>query len=50
MKKPEIEIADLIKECQARTGKLVTIGTAESATGGRIAARDGMRFDLAQLK
>lgn len=39
MAKPEIEIADLIKECQARTGKLVTIGTAESATGGRIADR-----------
>ena len=39
MAKPEIDIADLIKEYQARTRKLVTIGTAESATGGRIADR-----------
>lgn len=39
MAKPEIEIVELIKECQARTGKLLTIGTAESATGGRIADR-----------
>ena len=37
MEKPEIEIARLIREYQARTGKLLTIGTAESATGGRIA-------------
>jgi len=33
----EIEIAELIWKYQARTGKLLTIGTAESATGGRIA-------------
>ena len=39
MKKLEIEIGELIRECQARTGKLLTIGTAESATGGRIADR-----------
>ena len=33
----EAEIAHLIKEYQAKTGKLLTIGAAESATGGRIA-------------
>jgi len=37
MAKPEMEIAELIKEYQAKTGKLLTIATAESATGGRIA-------------
>jgi nicotinamide-nucleotide amidase len=35
----ETEIARLIRECQAKTGKLLTIGTVESATGGRIADR-----------
>jgi len=30
------EIAQLLKEHQAKTGKLLTIGTVESATGGRI--------------
>jgi PncC family amidohydrolase len=35
----EVEIARLIREYQARTGKLLTIGTVESATGGRIADR-----------
>jgi len=35
----EIDIAKRIRECQARTGKLLTIGTVESATGGRIADR-----------
>jgi len=35
----EAEIARLIKEYQAKTGKLLTIGTVESATGGRIADR-----------
>jgi PncC family amidohydrolase len=30
------EIARLLKEYQAKTGKLLTIGTVESATGGRI--------------
>jgi len=30
------EIAQLLKEYQAKTGKLLTIGTVESATGGRI--------------
>ena len=30
------EIAHLLKEYQAKTGKLLTIGTVESATGGRI--------------
>ncbi len=35
----EAEIARLIKEYQANTGKLLTIGTVESATGGRIADR-----------
>jgi len=35
----EIEIARLTKEYQAKTGKLLTIGTVESATGGRIADR-----------
>ena len=33
----EIEIARLIREYQTKTGKLLTIGTVESATGGRIA-------------
>lgn len=37
MRKLEIEIAELIWKYQAQTGKLLTIGTAESATGGRIA-------------
>jgi PncC family amidohydrolase len=37
MGKPEIEIAELIREYQASSGRLLTIGTAESATGGRIA-------------
>jgi PncC family amidohydrolase len=35
----EIEIARLIREYQAKTGKSLTIGTIESATGGRIADR-----------
>jgi len=35
----EAEIARLIREYQAQTGKLLTIGTVESATGGRIADR-----------
>ena len=35
----EAEIARLIREYQAETGKLLTIGTVESATGGRIADR-----------
>jgi PncC family amidohydrolase len=35
----EAEIARLIMEYQAETGKLLTIGTVESATGGRIADR-----------
>jgi PncC family amidohydrolase len=35
----EAEIARLIGEYQAETGKLLTIGTVESATGGRIADR-----------
>jgi len=35
----ETEIASLIRKYQARTGKLLTISTAESATGGRIADR-----------
>jgi len=39
MAKPEIEIAELIREYQAKTGKLLTIGTTESATGGRMADR-----------
>ncbi len=39
MKKLEIEIAELLREYQARIGKLLTIGTIESATGGRIADR-----------
>ena len=39
MAEPEAEIARLIREYQAETGKLVTVGTVESATGGRIADR-----------
>jgi PncC family amidohydrolase len=35
----EVEIARLIWEYQAKTGKSLTIGTIESATGGRIADR-----------
>ena len=35
----EAEIARLIRECQAKTGKSLTIGAVESATGGRIADR-----------
>jgi len=35
----EAEIARLIKEYQAKTGKSLTVGAVESATGGRIADR-----------
>jgi nicotinamide-nucleotide amidase len=35
----ETEIARLIREYHAKTGKLLTIGAVESATGGRIADR-----------
>jgi len=35
----EAEIGRLIREYQAKTGKWLTIGTVESATGGRIADR-----------
>jgi nicotinamide-nucleotide amidase len=35
----EVEIARLIRKYQAETGRLLTIGTVESATGGRIADR-----------
>jgi nicotinamide-nucleotide amidase len=35
----EIQIAELIINCQKIKGKLLTIGTAESATGGKIAAK-----------
>jgi PncC family amidohydrolase len=35
----EAEIARLIREYQGKTGKSLTIGTVESATGGRIADR-----------
>ena len=35
----EAEIARLIREYQAQTGKCLTIGIVESATGGRIADR-----------
>jgi len=35
----EAEVARLIREYQAKTGKLLTIGTVESATSGRIADR-----------
>jgi len=35
----EADIATLIREYQAKTGKLLTIGAVESATGGRIADR-----------
>ena len=36
MPKLEREIGKLLRQYEARTGKLPTIGTAESATGGRI--------------
>ncbi len=35
----EVEIAQLIREYQAKTGKSLTVGAVESATGGRIADR-----------
>ncbi len=35
----EAEIARLIREYQAKTGRFLTIGAVESATGGRIADR-----------
>jgi PncC family amidohydrolase len=35
----EAEIARLMRDYQAKTGKLLTIGAVESATGGRIADR-----------
>lgn len=35
----EAEIADLIRESRAMTGRIQTIGTVESATGGRVADR-----------
>jgi nicotinamide-nucleotide amidase len=35
----EVEIARLIREYRAKTGEFLTIGTVESATGGRIADR-----------
>lgn len=37
MKNIEDEIAGLVREYKSKTGKFLTIGTAESATGGRIA-------------
>ncbi len=39
MARPEREIGELLEGYQAKTGKLLTIGTTESATGGRIADR-----------
>ena len=39
MAKLEAEVGGLIREYQARTGKWLTIGAIESATGGRIADR-----------
>ncbi len=39
MEELEAEIARLIREYQAETGKSLTVGTVESATGGRIADR-----------
>jgi len=39
MARVEAEIARLIREYQTKTGRLLTIGTVESATGGRIADR-----------
>jgi nicotinamide-nucleotide amidase len=39
MAEPETGIARLIREYRAKTGKWLTIGTVESATGGRIADR-----------
>jgi nicotinamide-nucleotide amidase len=33
---PEYQIAELLQEYHARTGEWITIGTVESATGGRI--------------
>ena len=36
MAQREEEIARLLRQYQAKTGKLLTIGSVESATGGRI--------------
>jgi nicotinamide-nucleotide amidase len=39
MAETEVEIGRLIREYQSKTGKALTIGSVESATGGRIADR-----------
>jgi len=39
MKELEMDIAELIRKYQSKTGKFLTVGTVESATGGRIADR-----------
>jgi PncC family amidohydrolase len=39
MEESEAEIARLIRQYQAETGRSLTVGTVESATGGRIADR-----------
>jgi nicotinamide-nucleotide amidase len=35
----EVEIAALVRKCRTRDGRALTIGAAESATGGRVADR-----------
>jgi len=37
--KPEVEIAQLLARYRVQTGRSLSIGTAESATGGRVADR-----------
>lgn len=39
MAKTEAEIAELLRQYRGKTGELLSIGTAESATGGRVAGR-----------
>ena len=39
MAKPEVEIAQLLARYRIQTGRSLSIGTAESATGGRVADR-----------
>ncbi len=39
MAKPEVEIAQLLARYRLQTGRSLSIGTAESATGGRVADR-----------
>jgi len=39
MKKLEMDIAELVRKYRSKTGRFLTVGTVESATGGRVADR-----------